>query len=68
MFARIRSFIRAFFTYVLEGTDVELDEYIRRLGVCERCEHCNRKLQTCKRCGCVLKLKATIKEQHCDKW
>lgn len=49
-------------------SDQELIEY--RLKICNSCEWFNKKFATCKKCGCFMKLKSTLKQAKCpiEKW
>ena len=46
----------------------ELAEY--RLGICNSCEFFRPRPQTCRKCGCFMTLKTTLKNAKCpvDKW
>ena len=41
-----------------------------RLKICQTCEWFRPKTQTCKKCGCFMKLKTTLEKAKCpiDKW
>lgn len=41
----------------------ELSEY--RLSICKGCEHFRQVAQTCKKCGCFMKLKTTLEKARC---
>jgi hypothetical protein len=49
-------------------SDQELTEY--RLNICNSCEWLDKRLTKCRKCGCFMKLKSTLKQAHCpmDKW
>ena len=49
-------------------SDQELIE--SRLKICNSCEWFNKKFTTCKKCGCFMKLKSTLKQAKCPigKW
>lgn len=49
-------------------SEQELIEY--RLNICLSCEHLNQRLVKCKKCGCFMKLKTTLKSAKCPigKW
>lgn len=49
-------------------SDRELIE--SRLEICNSCEWLNKRLVKCKKCGCFMKLKSTLKEAKCplEKW
>lgn len=46
----------------------ELSEY--RLEICKSCEWFRQRSQTCKKCGCFMKLKTTLAHAKCPiaKW
>ncbi len=41
-----------------------------RLEICNTCEHFNRRMVKCKKCGCFMKLKTTLVQAKCPigKW
>jgi len=41
-----------------------------RMDICEGCEHLVATTKQCRKCGCFMKLKVTLKRAHCpiDKW
>lgn len=41
-----------------------------RLEICMGCEHLNKRLVKCNKCGCFMKLKTTLKSAKCPigKW
>ncbi len=41
-----------------------------RLEICNGCEFFNRRMVKCKKCGCFMKLKSTLKQAKCPigKW
>lgn len=41
-----------------------------RLGICQTCEFFRARTQQCKKCGCFMKLKTTLKRASCPikKW
>ncbi len=41
-----------------------------RLEICMSCEHLNKRLVKCNKCGCFMKLKTTLKQAKCPigKW
>jgi len=41
-----------------------------RLKICQTCEWFRPKTQTCKKCGCFMKLKTTLENAKCplEKW
>ena len=41
-----------------------------RLAICNTCEFFNKRLQKCKKCGCFMHLKTTLRQAKCpvDKW
>ena len=41
-----------------------------RLKICTECEWFNARLVKCKKCGCFMKLKSTLKQAKCpiEKW
>jgi hypothetical protein len=43
---------------------------ISRLEICKSCEWFRPKIQTCKKCGCFMKLKTTLEKAKCPigKW
>lgn len=44
-------------------SEEELADY--RLTICKGCEFFRPNLQTCKKCGCFMKLKTTLKDAKC---
>jgi hypothetical protein len=52
----------------MERSDRELIE--SRLKVCNGCNWFNKRLAKCKKCGCFMKLKSTLKAAKCplEKW
>ena len=46
----------------------DLIEY--RLAICNECPFFNKSLNKCKKCGCFMKLKSTLKQASCPvgKW
>jgi hypothetical protein len=51
-----------------ERSDKELVEY--RLDICKQCPWLDKRLVKCRKCGCFMKLKSTLKQAKCpiDKW
>lgn len=49
-------------------SDRELIE--SRLEICNACPWFNKRLAKCKKCGCFMKLKSTLKQAKCplEKW
>ena len=49
-------------------SDRDLIEY--RLSICNTCPSLNKRLMKCKKCGCYMKLKSTLKQAKCplEKW
>ena len=49
-------------------SDEDLIKY--RLEICNSCEWFNKRMLKCKRCGCFMKLKSTLKQAKCPegKW
>jgi hypothetical protein len=49
-------------------SDQEMIEY--RLKICNECPWLNKRLVTCKKCGCFMHLKTTLQEASCPigKW
>lgn len=49
-------------------SDRELIE--ARLAICNECPWLDKRLVKCRKCGCFMKLKSTLKQAHCplDKW
>jgi len=43
---------------------------IYRLEICKQCEFFRQKSQTCKKCGCFMKLKTSLEHARCPigKW
>jgi hypothetical protein len=43
---------------------------VYRLEICKQCEFFRQKSQTCKKCGCFMKLKTTLEHAKCPigKW
>ena len=43
---------------------------IERRNICDSCEFKSRVMGVCKKCGCVIKSKTTLKASHCPigKW
>jgi hypothetical protein len=47
------------------------DEIVKsRLEICKSCEYFRPKTETCRKCGCFMKLKTTLENAKCpiDKW
>lgn len=44
-------------------SDKELIEY--RLSICNQCPWFNKKMQQCRKCGCFMSLKTTLKKAKC---
>lgn len=46
------------------------DLALYRLSICETCEFFRPKSQTCKKCGCFMRLKTTLENAKCPmgKW
>lgn len=48
------------------------DKYLidTRLEICNNCEWLNKRLVKCRKCGCFMKLKSTLKQAKCPigKW
>jgi uncharacterized paraquat-inducible protein A len=47
------------------------DEVVKsRLEICKSCEYFRPKTETCRKCGCFMKLKTTLENAKCpiDKW
>lgn len=44
--------------------------YKERLDICRSCEHYERRVSTCKQCGCFMLFKCKIANLRCpiDKW
>jgi hypothetical protein len=51
-----------------EKSDEELKQF--RMDICKGCEHFRKTNQTCRKCGCFMSLKTTLKAAKCpvDKW
>lgn len=49
-------------------SDQELIE--SRLAICNQCEWLHKRLQKCRKCGCFMALKSTLKQAKCplEKW
>jgi hypothetical protein len=43
---------------------------LSRLEICKGCDWFRKNTQTCRKCGCFMKLKTLIDKAHCpiDKW
>lgn len=46
-----------------ERSDRDLIEY--RLNICNTCPFFNKRLAKCKKCGCFMRLKSTLKQASC---
>lgn len=46
------------------------DEFQRRMDICRSCEFFRVKTETCRKCGCFMKLKTKLERSHCpiNKW
>lgn len=44
-------------------SDEELKEY--RLSICQTCPHFNKRSVRCRKCGCFMSLKTTLKQARC---
>jgi hypothetical protein len=56
---------------LINGSPKSPDELAAyRLKICQTCEFFRPKTQTCKKCGCFMKLKTTLEKAKCpmDKW
>ena len=56
---------------LFNGSDATTKEvYKYRLEICNGCEFLRKATTQCKKCGCFMKLKATIEKAKCpiDKW
>ena len=51
-----------------ERSEKELIEY--RLDICKQCPWLDKRLVKCRKCGCFMKLKSTLRQAKCpiDKW
>jgi hypothetical protein len=49
-------------------SDKDLIAY--RLDICKQCPWLDKRLVKCRKCGCFMKLKSTLKQAKCpiDKW
>lgn len=49
-------------------SDRELIEH--RLSICNQCPWFNKRLAKCRKCGCFMKLKSTLRQAKCpiDRW
>jgi hypothetical protein len=49
-------------------SEKELIEY--RLDICKQCPWLDKRLVKCRKCGCFMKLKSTLRQAKCpiDKW
>lgn len=49
-------------------SDEDLIKY--RLEICNSCEWLDKRLVKCRKCGCFMKLKSTLKQAQCplEKW
>lgn len=39
----------------------------QRIKTCESCDRFNKKIRTCKECGCLMDLKINLKRSKCPK-
>jgi hypothetical protein len=46
------------------------EEFERRMDICRSCEFFRANTQTCRKCGCFMKLKTKLERAHCPikKW
>lgn len=46
------------------------DLAVYRLGICQTCEWFRKTSQTCKKCGCFMKMKTQLEKAYCplEKW
>ena len=46
------------------------DAIEERLAICNQCPWLDKRLMKCRKCGCFMKLKTTLKKASCplDKW
>lgn len=56
--------------HLLTEDKVDKEEFDRRMAICEECPFFKAKTRQCKKCGCFMNLKSTIKRAHCPikKW
>jgi len=47
---------------------VEEEIYEKRIAICKECIYYSKILGNCKICGCFMKIKARISNQHCPKY
>ena len=63
-----KNFTKDLAMYIKEGApNVTPDEYSRRLGICEGCEHFVEEKSRCGACGCLVEHKAKWKTTTCPK-
>lgn len=55
---------------LLNPNEPRSEESNYRLEICKACEYFRQKTQTCKKCGCFMKLKTTLERSKCPigKW
>ena len=41
------------------------EEFERRMDICRSCEFFRAKTETCRKCGCFMKLKTKLERAHC---
>lgn len=46
---------------------MKITDYKERINICRKCDQFNPILVQCKVCGCLLHLKARMKDQDCPK-
>lgn len=53
-----------------EGYGTTDDQYLERINTCMSCEHYIHSISVCKRCGCLMPLKARLRFTKCPerKW
>lgn len=56
--------------HLLTEEKVIEEEFNRRMAICRECPFFRAKTETCKKCGCFMKLKTKILKAHCPihKW
>ena len=53
-----------------DNHEKDQEEVARRYSICEQCPAFRKTTQTCKKCGCFMKLKTRLHDAHCPigKW
>lgn len=71
IYNKITSFIKSIKNNLINNfTEVTEIEKESRISICQSCEFFNDQFQTCRICGCLLKIKTSLVAENCpiNKW